>query len=417
MKDRIRLEFLPLSKIRRARRNPKEHDLGAIHTSIEQHGFTAPLLMDERTGNLVAGHGRLEALEQRRRSGKPAPLRIQVKGDEWLVPVIRGLRFANDAEAEAYLLADNHIVELGGWNETELAAVLQDLGNAGVLERTSYDGEDLDRLLKDLDIKGEMKAANEIPEVPKKPIAKRGEVWRLGDHVVYCADSTKLDEIRKALSKSAGAPDRAGLYLADPPYAIYGSSTGVSSEVTDDKIVRPFFEILLRNASSVLPTFGHAYICCDWRTWPSIWEMAKGSGLLPKNLIVWDKGGGGLGSCYSMTYETIGFFAKMPSRSLMSSVKSGQRTVRRPNLIRANRVSTSTRKHNAAKPVELFEEFIKNSSDKGAVVLDPFLGSGTTIIAAEQTERRAVALEIEPKFVDVTIERWQQISGNKATRI
>lgn len=417
MKDRVWLEYLPLSRIRRARRNPKEHDLGAIHASIETHGFTAPLLYDEATGALVAGHGRLEALEQRRRLGKPAPFRIPVKGNEWFVPVIRGLRFASEADAEAYLLADNHIVELGGWNDAELAAVLTDLGKSGFLEKTSYDGEDLDRLLKDLDIKGELRAANDIPEVPKKAIAKRGDIWKLGDHVLYCADSTKIEEIRKALAKASGAPERAACYLADPPYAIYGSSTGVSSEVTDDKIVRPFFEILLRNASEVLPTFGHAYVCCDWRTWPSIWETAKGSGLLPKNLIVWDKGGGGLGSCYAMTYETIGFFAKTPRRALMSSVKSGQRTIRRPNMFRANRVSSSTRKHNAAKPVELFEELIKNSSDRGDVILDPFVGSGTTIVAAEQRERRCVALEIEPRFVDVAVERWQQISGHKATRV
>jgi DNA modification methylase len=408
---------MPLSRIRRARRNPKEHDLGAIHKSIDDHGFTAPLLWDETTGALVAGHGRLEALEQRRRSGKAAPGRIQVKGKEWLVPVIRGIRFASEGEAEAYLLADNHIVELGGWNDSELSNVLQDLGKAGLLEKSSYDGEDLDRLLKDLDIQGDAKAANDIPEVPKKPVAKRGEIWKLGDHLVYCGDSTKIEEIRKALGKLSGSPDRAGLYLADPPYAIFGSSTGVSGEVTDDKIVRPFFEILLRNASEILPTFGHVYICCDWRTWPAIWESAKGSGLLPKNLLVWDKGGGGLGSSYSMTYETIGFFSKIPKRAIMSSVKAGQRTVRRPNLIRANRVSSSTRKHNAAKPVEVFEELIKNSSDKGAVVLDPFLGSGTTIIAAEQQERRAVGLEIEPRFVDVTVERWQTISGKKATRL
>ena len=116
--DELRIEYLPLSEIKRAFRNPKEHDLGEIHESMERRGFTSPMLMDDRSGRLVAGHGRLEALVQRKKDKKEPPRRIRVREDgEWLVPVVRGLRFKNAAEAEAYLIADNRIVELGGWDK------------------------------------------------------------------------------------------------------------------------------------------------------------------------------------------------------------------------------------------------------------------------------------------------------------
>ena len=149
--SKLKIEYIPLDELIRWPRNPKQHDLGVIHKSMERFGFTSPVLMDEKSGRLVAGHGRLDTLMQKMNSGDNPPERIVKKGKMWQVPVIRGLSFESEQEAEAYLLADNRLVELGGWDEGQLAEVLADLAKDGreLLEGTGYDGDDLDELSED----------------------------------------------------------------------------------------------------------------------------------------------------------------------------------------------------------------------------------------------------------------------------
>ena len=149
--SKLKIEYIPLDELIRWPRNPKQHDLGVIHKSMERFGFTSPVLIDENTGRLVAGHGRLDTLMQKMNAGEDLPARIIKEGNMWHVPVIRGLSFKSEQEAEAYLLADNRIVELGGWDEAQLAEVLADLAKDGreLLEGTGYDGDDLDRLSED----------------------------------------------------------------------------------------------------------------------------------------------------------------------------------------------------------------------------------------------------------------------------
>jgi ParB-like chromosome segregation protein Spo0J len=124
MNKQIRVEYLPRAQLKCAPRNPKAHDLGVIDQSIRRFGFVSPIVLDERTGRLMAGHGRLETLERGKAAGEKPPDRIIEKDGEWLVPVIRGAEFGDDHEAEAYVVADNQTTILGGWNEEELAAVL-----------------------------------------------------------------------------------------------------------------------------------------------------------------------------------------------------------------------------------------------------------------------------------------------------
>ena len=149
----LRIEYTALADLKRHPRNPKDHDLGAISRSVNRFGFTAPVIVDERTGYLAAGHGRIDTLAQLKAQGGEPPANIQTnKAGEWLVPVIRGVAFNSDAEIEAYLVADNRLTELGGWNEPELAALLQDLAaqDTALLEATGYDGDDLQQLLDEL---------------------------------------------------------------------------------------------------------------------------------------------------------------------------------------------------------------------------------------------------------------------------
>jgi len=158
MKSKI--EYMPLEKIKRWERNPKDHDLGALHQSIDRFGFVAPLIIDGKNGKLVAGHGRLDALQQMKTSGSKPPKGIIVEKDSWLVPV-REYQFKNNQEREAYSLADNRLVELGGYNEEQLAQVLSDLAASGeeLLIGTGFDGNDIDNLLMQNQAKEKKKQA------------------------------------------------------------------------------------------------------------------------------------------------------------------------------------------------------------------------------------------------------------------
>ena len=149
-KTSLRIEYVDLATLIRAPRNPKGHDLGALHQSLSRFGFVNPILVDDRTGRIVAGHGRLDALQQLKASGGKAPARVHPVNDAWLVPVIRGVDFENDTEAESYLIADNRTVELGGWDDAALASLLSDLAAQDALMGTGFDGEDVDRLIAGL---------------------------------------------------------------------------------------------------------------------------------------------------------------------------------------------------------------------------------------------------------------------------
>jgi len=143
----LRIEYVSLSNLLRWPRNPKEHDLGAIHQSFKRFGYVAPIIVDETTGRIVVGHGRLDALVQWHKSGDPAPARVLEQEGAWLVPVIRGIAFPSEMDAGAYLLADNRTQELGDWNDAELVVALQTLLDQSTLDGTGFDEDDLDALL------------------------------------------------------------------------------------------------------------------------------------------------------------------------------------------------------------------------------------------------------------------------------
>src|ERR1700730_13334803 len=148
-REAIRIEYMALSQIALAPRNPKDHDVDAVGQSIRRFGFVAPIVLDENTGRLVGGHGRLGTLQRAKAAGEEPPDRIVEKDGEWLAPVVRGVSFADEQEAEAYLVADNRLVELGGWTERELAEILQDHASSERgLTAMGYDQDDLDEILK-----------------------------------------------------------------------------------------------------------------------------------------------------------------------------------------------------------------------------------------------------------------------------
>ena len=146
----IEVQYIPLSEIVQADTNPKDHDIGAIYQSIKRFGFTQPIMMNENTGKLLAGHGRLQTLQTLKDAGEKVPNRIKEKDGEWLVPVLKGISFEDDNEAQAYLIADNRLTELGGWNTGELVDELERLIQAGLdLDGIGYDFDDLETMVSD----------------------------------------------------------------------------------------------------------------------------------------------------------------------------------------------------------------------------------------------------------------------------
>ena len=210
------------------------------------------------------------------------------------------------------------------------------------------------------------------------------------------------------------------MVFTDPPYALVGNSTGING-VSDSTMIRPFFRAAMSNIRQCLRLMGHAYICCDYYTAPAIHEEA---GMDTKNLIVWQKAdGGGLGSYYTKIYELIWLFvlesAKYITGRKATEVKAQKaRTINGiPNIWKFPIVQQKKRLHPAEKPVALVRRAIECSSEPGEKVLDLFGGSGTTLIASEETGRRCLMMEMNPDYCDAIIRRWEEKTGGKAERL
>ena len=251
--------------------------------------------------------------------------------------------------------------------------------------------------------------ADDVPEVPEEATTKPGDVWLLGEHRLLCGDSTKAEDVERLMDGN-----KADMVFTDPPYALFGNSTGVAG-ITDDNMVRPFFrgimEMLKRNAK----TYAHIYMCCDWHSAFSIEACAREVELQSKNMCIWDKGDGGVGSMFQQCYEIVWFFDNSPTnKTTMRTVKAGVRTVNgKPNIWRFPRVK-GDKMHNAQKPVDMIVVPIGAGSDHGESVLDLFCGSGSTLIAAEKTNRKCYGMEMDPKYCDVIVKRWEDFTGKKA---
>ncbi len=233
------------------------------------------------------------------------------------------------------------------------------------------------------------------------PVTKGGQVWQLGDHRLMCGDATSAEDVARLMDQG-----KATCVFTDPPYMIMGSSTGAKS---DPAISRPFFRAMWVAISAIAPT--DVYVCCDWRSFPTIQVEAHGWDV--KDIIVWDKQSGGLGKPYRRRHEFLMF-----ARRASSDTKMFGRTSKGPAItdddVWAFPRDTQHKEHNAQKPVPLVERALSNSTATGDVVADPFVGSGTTIIAAHNLGRRCYAMEIEPRYCDVVIQRWEAYTGAKA---
>mgnify|MGYP001563750830 CR=1 FL=1 len=401
----LRVEYHPLSVLVRAPRNPKTHDRGALSQSFRRCGYIAPMVLNETTGRLVVGHGRLDALQQAKAAGQKPPARVKLgpKG-EWLVPVIRGVAFKTDQEAEAYLIADNQHTLLGAWDDTQLSQVLADLAAQDALTGTGFDRDDVDALLRQVGgdelEEGPAPKLDQAKALQKKWNTARGQLWQIGKHRILCGDSTVLHDVARL---TVGHPP--AVMLTDPPYCSGGfqeaqrsaGSVGTDAEikpVANDTLSTRGYMALLKCALTLGDT-GAVYVFTDWRMWVPLFDVVESSGYGVRNMLVWDKGSPGMGIGWRTQHELVMFgmrarWGKFDNHKAQGNVLACRRT--------------GNIHHTVEKPIQLLQTILA-VTDFAPTVYDPFLGSGSTMVAADQERRVAYGMELDPAYVAVTLQR------------
>ncbi len=377
-------------------RTHSESQVAQIAASIKEWGWTTPLLVDE-SGGIIAGHGRLLAAQKL--GMKEVPV---IVADGW-----------TDHQKRAYIIADNKLALNAGWDEELLAIELADLRDAGFdLDLIGFDGEELSVIFDDEQV-GSLTDEDAVPEIVGDPVSKSGDLWALGEHRLLCGDSTTLSDVERLMDGQL-----ADMAFTDPPYNVdYGNSAkdkmrGKDRRIMNDALGDGFYQFLYDACLNLLVvTKGACYVCMsssELHTLQKAWIDAGGKW---STFLIWAKNTFTLGrSDYQRQYEPILYGWKQGADHFWCGDRD-QSDIWNYNKPRVNDL------HPTMKPVELVERAIKNSSKSRDIVLDLFGGSGTTLIASEKTGRQARLIELDPKFVDVIVKRWQDYCGGTAKLI
>lgn len=457
-----RLEYVDIDEVEGAPRNPKGHDLELLDGSFDEFGFAEPPLRDERTGRLVAGHGRLEQLRARRDAGEPAPEGILVRRDgRWLLPVVTGWSSRDDAHAEGYLLVSNRATEAGGWVPEELAEMLSDLAVSDVpLDAVGFSHADLDELLASLapadeDPVDEPEGPTRISP-PDEPVTRPGDVWQLGPHRIMCGSCRDADAVAVLLDGQAVT-----VAFTSPPYAAqrsYDPDSGFE-EIPPDDYVEWYQPVADNIAAHLAPDGSYflnikeaaddgvrqryvldlfvAHLDQGWRyvdefVWPRI-----GFPIDPRNAQRFKNGWEPVMHYTrqrrhkfhpeAVMVQSDNSFTYDPERKLQGTKETGFLDVGRdgtvPGLVFPSNilpnfgVAGSGTDHPAAFPVGLPAWFIRSHSDEGDAVFDPFVGSGSTVLAAHQLDRVGYGMELSAGYTDMLLERLQLATGLVPERV
>jgi len=392
-------------------RTHSKRQIAQIAASIRKFGFVSPILVaDDRM--IVAGHGRVLAA-------------LTIGLTE--VPIIR-LSHLTPAERRAYVIADNRLAELAGWDRDLLALELQDLAALEVdfeLELTGFDGAELDTLLDPAS--ADTDVADQIPEASGPPVTRLGDVWSLGGHRVICADARSPQAYSELLNG-----ELARMVFTDPPFNVpidghVGGQGKIerrpfvmgSGEMSPEEFER-FLSVVLVEAAAVSMDGSIHFVFMDWRSIAPLITVGRGVYAEFKNLIAWVKNNGGLGTFYRSQHELIAVF-KVGRAPHINTFGLGETGRYRTNVWTYPGVSSfgngrdeNLALHPTVKPVALIADAIRDVSKRGEIVLDPFGGSGSTLIAAERTGRRARLIELDPLYCDTICRRWAAFSGKQA---
>lgn len=390
------LKFEPLANLKAAAINPRTHSdeqVRQLAQAIAKFGWTVPVLYDYRANEIVAGHGRAAAAARLYESGATIFLAPGEANDgpalpAGSVPVLDVTGWSQE-ERRAYLLADNALAEQAGWDYDLLGGELRDLQLAGFdLDLLGFSSSQLDEYLRPDTREGDVDTP---PEPPARAVSRTGDMWQLGRHRILCGDATSRADVERLLEGGAD------LTVTDPPYGI-----GYSYASHDDRDNE-------ENAKLVGQVFHLAPLPKVWT--PGLNNLARDISRFGETKVAfWHKGfaaaGNGMGG--ASTVEPI-LVMDPPRRNLANNYL-------RIGTDRAEVQGQSLGDlHPCPKPVELYEVLLRSFSDRGQVVYEPFAGSGTTLIAAERTGRDCRAMEIDPRYVDVVLQRWQELTGQSAT--
>jgi len=397
-----RIEHWSLDKLLPYVRNARLHSdeqVAQIAASIAEFGFVNPCLVGA-DGVLVAGHGRLAAA---RKLGLTT------------VPVVV-LDHLTPTQRRALVLADNRLAELATWDDALLRVELEALQDEGFdLDLTGFDADALAELLAGEEPEHEGQTEDDtLPDVPEEPVSQPGDVWLLGPHRLVCGDATTAEAFALLLPDG----ERADMVFTDPPYNVnYANSAkdklrGKHRPILNDALGEGFYDFLYDALALInAHTRGAIYVAMSSSELDTLQAAFRAVGGHWSTFIIWAKNTFTLGRAdYQRQYEPILYgWPEGAERHWCGDRDQGDVwQIKKPQ---------KNDLHPTMKPVELVERAIRNSSRAGDVVLDPFGGSGTTLIAAEKAGRVARLIELDPKYADVIVRRWQDWTGKQATRV
>ena len=404
----MKIEQVKLDALIPYARNSRTHSdaqVAQIAASIKEFGFTNPVLIDE-TGSIIAGHGRVMAARK-----------LAIAD----VPSIR-LTHLTEAQKKAYVIADNKLALNAGWDDEMLAVELTDLKDMGFdLDLTGFSTDEIEALLAPVGTEG-LTDEDAVPELPEAPVTVLGDVWLLGKHRLMCGDSTSIDAVDKLMA--GGGAD---MFLTDPPYNVaYGGAGGnaanknkvdggnrntntiLNDDMSDDAF-RQFLRDAFTTATTAMKPGAVFYIWHSDSEGFNFRGACKDSGLQVRQCLIWKKSSLVMGrQDYQWKHEPCLYGWKEGAGHLWASDRT-QTTILEFDKPHRNDV------HPTMKPVGLFEYQMLNNTKGGDIVLDLFGGSGTTIIAAEKNGRYGYLMELDPKYCDVIVQRWQEFTGQTAT--
>jgi DNA modification methylase len=390
-----RIELWELDRLVPYINNARTHSdahVAQIAASIAEFGFNAPILVDSNAG-VIAGHGRLLAARK---------LNLEQ------VPVIV-LDHLTETQKRAYILADNRLAELAGWDQELLRLELEALREVDFnLELTGFAGDELARLLAEQERLLGLTDEDSAPPLPEIPVSATGDMWILENHKVLCGDATVLDDVQRLVGNNV-----ADLIVTDPPYNVdYEGYTDDRLKIRGDRMsdeqFGQFLAAAFGNCRSICKPGASLYVCHS-SSWQREFQNAlEGAGFKLRCQIIWAKNtfAWGFGR-YKFRHEPI-FYCHIDGQKDPWYGDKAQSTLWEENKPSANRL------HPTMKPVELIERALINSSKAGDIIADLFGGSGSTLIACERRNRKARLLEIDPKYVDCIVQRWQDFTGKRA---
>jgi DNA modification methylase len=417
--DRVKIVFRQIADLKPDPRNPRAHSprqVRQIARSIDSFGLNVPVLIDG-SGKVLAGHGRIMACKEL----------------GWReVPTI-SLEHLSAAQARAFAIADNRLTENSVWDDRLLAEQLKELSILDLdfsIEATGFEMGEIDLRIQGLTSTAEQDEADDLASVPSRPpVSHEGDKWILGDHCVLCASA-----LEPASYKTLMEDKKAELVFSDPPYnvKIEGNVSGLgaahrrefamaSGEMTQAEFTNFLIRALSLFASHSVEGSLH-FLCMDWRHLEEILSAGRTAYSEFRNLCVWAKNNAGMGSLYRSQHELI-FVFKHGRKPHHNNIMLGMHGRNRSNLWTYPCASSFSRSgdegnllglHPTVKPVAMVADAIMDATARRDIVLDGFLGSGSTVIAAERTGRRCFGLELDPLYVDTIVRRWQAFTRNEA---